>query len=569
MHTKSDNVEIMNDIDTNDAINELIDSFMKKYQEGLETKMKGSSYIFERIDLLKYHLHKISLNRGSSYIESTEWLHNKGVTINTKNTKDNNCFQYAITAGLNYKNIDCHPERISKIKPFINNYNWKNIEFPSNSKDWRKFECNNKAIALNILFVLYNTKEIRQAYISKHNDDRDNQVNLLMITDGSTNWHYLARKNIGSTNWHYLAIKNISGLLRGITSNHNGEFYCLNCLHSYRTKSKLKKHEKICKNHDGDDDNILESKPGKKSVKLAFVISADLECLLLKMNTCNNTPNKSYAIAKELHKTSGYFLLTSCSFDKSENKQTYYRARDCMKRFCDDLKEHVTRIVNYEMKPMDPLTEEEKESHENQKLCHICEKKFCTDNNKRMRKVRDHCHYTGKYRGAAHSKCNLEYIIVKEIPVLFHNGSVYDYHFIIKYLAREFKSNFEYLGENTETVPFKKVINDEEIKYKIRIGDSCRFMQDSLSNLVDNLPELKVNNIDNNVLIKRFYNTYQLCDNDINKFSLLSRKGVYPYEYMDSWKRFNETELPSKDRFYSELSLEDISDNDYDHAINV
>ena len=135
MHTKSDNVEIMNGTDTSDAIDKLIDSFMKRYQEGLETKMKGSSYIFERIDLLEYHLHKISLNRGSSYIESPEWLHNKGVTINPKNTKDYNCFQYAITATLNYQNIDCHPERISKTKPFINNYNWKDIEFPSHSKE--------------------------------------------------------------------------------------------------------------------------------------------------------------------------------------------------------------------------------------------------------------------------------------------------------------------------------------------------------------------------------------------------------------------------------------------------
>ena len=180
-----------------------------------------------------------------------------------------------------------------------------------------------------------------------------------------------------------------------------------------------------------------------------------------------------------------------------------------------------------------------------------------------MRKVRDHCHYTGKYRGAAHSKCNLNYKIVKEIPVLFHNISAYDYHFIIKYLSREFEGNFECLGENTEkyisfTVPFKKVINDKEIKYKIRISDNCRFMQDSLSHLVDNLSELKINKIDNDVLIKRFYNTYQLCDNDINKFNLLLRKGVYPYEYMHSWKRFNETELSSKDKFYRTLNLEDI-----------
>ena len=166
----------------------------------------------------------------------------------------------------------------------------------------------------------------------------------------------------GSSNWHYFAIKNLSGLLRGITSNHNGDFYCLNCLHSYRTISKLKKHEKICENHDfchlkmpDADNNILQSKPGKKSLKNAFTVYADLECLLLKMNACNNNP------AKALHRTSGYSLLKSCSFDKSENKQTYYRGKDCMKRFCDDLKVHVIRITNYQMKPIDPLTEEEEE----------------------------------------------------------------------------------------------------------------------------------------------------------------------------------------------------------------
>ena len=206
----------MSGIETNDAINELFKSFFRRYQEGLETKMKGSSFTFERVDLLEYHFHKISLNRGSSYIKSPEWIKNKGVTINPKNTKDNNCFQYAITAALNYQNIDHHPERISKLKPFINNYNWKDIEFPSHSKDWRKFEQNSKTIALNILYVPYNTKQIKQAYISKYNNKRDNQVNLLMITDGTNNWHYLA-------------VKSISALLKRLTSNHNNDFYCLNC----------------------------------------------------------------------------------------------------------------------------------------------------------------------------------------------------------------------------------------------------------------------------------------------------------------------------------------------------
>ena len=93
MHTKSDNIEIMNGTDTSDTINKLINSFMKRYQEGLETKMKGSSCIFECIDLLEYHLHKISLNRGSSYIESPIWIKNKRATINAQNAENNKCFQ--------------------------------------------------------------------------------------------------------------------------------------------------------------------------------------------------------------------------------------------------------------------------------------------------------------------------------------------------------------------------------------------------------------------------------------------------------------------------------------------
>ena len=110
-----------------------------------------------------------------------------------------------------------------------------------------------------------------------------------------------------------------------------------------------------------------------------------------------------------------------------------------------------------------------------------------------MQKVRDHCHYTGRYRGAAHSICNLRYKIPKEIPVVFHNGSKYDYHFIIKQLAREFKGNFECLGENTEkyitfSVPIKKEHdNGKTTTYKLRFIDSYRFMSASLSSLVDNL----------------------------------------------------------------------------------
>ena len=139
-----------------------------------------------------------------------------------------------------------------------------------------------------------------------------------------------------------------------------------------------------------------------------------------------------------------------CSFDETKNKLSRDRSKNCMKNFCLDLKKHATKIINYEKKEMILLTKKEEKNHNKQKVCHICRKGFNTDDgDKKYLKVKDHCHYTGKYRGAAHDICNLRYKMPKEIPVVFHNGSTYDYHFIIKDLAEEFEGEFECLGENT------------------------------------------------------------------------------------------------------------------------
>ena len=131
--------------------------------------------------------------------------------------------------------------------------------------------------------------------------------------------------------WHYLAVKNISGLLRRITSNHDGDFYCLNYFHSYKTEKKLKKHQRICRNHDfcyvkmpDENNKILKYNPGEKSLKHPFIIYADLECLLEKIDTCYNSPEKSYTEKKAKHKPSGYALVTYCTFDKAKITVNYY-----------------------------------------------------------------------------------------------------------------------------------------------------------------------------------------------------------------------------------------------------
>ena len=318
-----------------------------------------------------------------------------------------------------------------------------------------------------------------------------------------------------------------------------------------------------------NDNNIIKYNHGEKSIKLPFVVYADLECLLEKMSTCYNNPEESSTTKINKHTPSGSSIFTHCSFDKSKSKLNYYRGEDCMTKFCKDLREHATKIFNYEKKDMIPLTKREEENYNNQKVCYICK---------------------------------------KEIPEVFHNGSTYDYHFIIKELVKEFEGNFECLGENTEkyitfSVPIKKKIEnkDIEITYKIKFIDSYRFMATSLSKLVDNLTEdihgdkcvdcksdlsyMKV--IDealifrsfnckknykkeiNKELIERFASTYKFCNNDLNKFVMLLRKGVYPYEYTDGWDKFNETSIPNEESFYSTLTMENISETDYRHAKNV
>ena len=182
MNTRSVNEEFMNGSDLDEIIKELFKSLLQRYQEDLREKMRGSDFAFDGVNFLYYDFNKISINRGGSYIDSPKWLKNKKSTINPKNS-DYKCFQYAVTLALNLDKINGHPQRISKIKPFIEEYNWKDIDFPSTSKDWKKFELNNE-IALNILYVPHNTKKVEIAYKSKHNLTREKQVILLMISNG-------------------------------------------------------------------------------------------------------------------------------------------------------------------------------------------------------------------------------------------------------------------------------------------------------------------------------------------------------------------------------------------------
>ena len=188
-------------------------------------------------------------------------------------------------------------------------------------------------------------------------------------------------------------------------------------------------------------------------------------------------------------------MFIRCSFDEKENKLSYYRGKDCIEKLCKKLKESTAEIINRKNKEMVPLPLEENNFYNEQEICCICKEKLCMDKDDESyiikRKVKDHCHYSGKFRGAARSKCNLNYNVQKEIPIIIHNAS-YDTYFMVNQLAIEFKGELNCIGDNMEryiafSVPIKKECNNNKtIKYKLKFIDSFRFMPTSLSELVDN-----------------------------------------------------------------------------------
>ena len=288
-----------------------------------------------------------------------------------------------------------------------------------------------------------------------------------------------------------------------------------------------------------------------------------------------------------------------------------------MKKLSKKLIEIGKEICNEEKKEIEHLTNDEREQHKKAEKCYICGKRFSTNKKSKcyqnFEKVRDHCHCTRKYRGAAHSLCDLRHLEQSDILVILHNESNYDFHLLIKDLAKEHLPYIKCLGENTEKyISFSLKIDnpeyDEDNKdedkpksYNLRFADSFRFLE----SLTDKLSEINNKtcvkckerdkstqycefvNLDMNRLrykclkcedipyksiqpvIVKFPNTYRLSNKNNEKFILLLRKGVYPYEYMDNWDRCNENALPSKEKFHIHLYMQCITDNDYNHAKNV
>ena len=278
--------------------------------------------MFDEVLFLDVNFHRLDLTRGSSYIPVPDWTANKKVVINPKNENDEECFRWAVTTALHYKEIKSHPERVSNIIGYANNYNWSGLEFPVAINKINEFKKNSNDTAVYVLGV--KGKRIYICRNSKHYDGK-NVVNLLLTGDGERR--------------HYTAIKSLSRLLGSSNSKHKRkQHFCLNCLQSFHSEESRDKHFEYCKDNEAvriempKEGPFMEFHDGKNQFKVPFVMYADFEANLKPTEGTSLNPEESYTKEINQHIPSGFRVYSKFAYGEVENPLKLYRGEDCVKK---------------------------------------------------------------------------------------------------------------------------------------------------------------------------------------------------------------------------------------------
>ena len=541
---------IINHTEINEALQMSKQNILNQISQWIS---EGSGWTIKSVDSNYLNIIKYKPMKGSSYIQLPSELRNsaKGL-INMKN-EDNECFRWCHIRHLNPQ--EKYPQRIKKVdKPYVGKLDYSGVEFPVNVKHYNKIEKQN---SINISVFGYEDKQPYPIYVSK--EKYKDHMELLLITENE--------------NKHYVLIKDFNKFMYNQTKHEHRKHFCMCCLQCFSSERVLSNHKDICIQVNGTqaikmpqkDNNILKFNNFYKQQPVPFVIYADFEAITEKIHGCRQNNESSYTEAYQKHTDCGYGYKVVCCYDDKYTKPIQlYRGEKAVYKFMENILEEVKyckRVMKkYFNKPL-RMTEENEQEFKKATTCHICDKKYT----EKDIQVRDHCHITGKFRGSAHQECNLKLRInPKEIkiPVIFHNLRGYDSHFIMQEIGAIVK-NHAYKNNKGEEkqMNINAIPNNMEKYMAFMLGnhltfiDSFQFMSLSLDELVSNLPAeaLKYTN-------KRFQK---------EKLNLMTRKGIYPYDYMDSFEKFNKTELPTKEEFYSILNNEHISDEDYCHAKKV
>ena len=512
----------------------------------------GSGWVISSVDNLYINIVKYEPLKGSSYIELPIELRNSAKGLINIQNKDDKCFLYCHIRHLNPQ--EKYPQRFKKCdKIFINQLNYDGIDFPVNINQYNKIEKQNN---ININVFAYENKKPYPIYIS--NEKNENHIELLLLTKNNKK--------------HYVLIKDFNKFMFNQTKNRNKKHFCMSCLQCFSSERVLNDHKNIClvinktqaiKMPDKEN-NILKFNNYFKQQKVPFIIYADFEAITKKIHGCMKNDDKSFTEEYQKHIDCSYgYKLVCCYDDKYSKPVQIYRGKDSAYKFLEKMLDeviHCKKIVKKHFNKELIMTKDDENNFKKSTECHICNKKY----NEKDIRVRDHCHITGKFRGSAHQDCNLQLKIdvnKLKIPVVFHNLKNYDSHFIIQNIGKLVKNHTfkNKKGENTE-MKINLIPNNMEKYMSFMIGnnllfiDSFQFMNSSLDKLVSNLPK------------ESFKYTSELYKD--KQFDLMCKKGVYPYDFMDSFEKFNAT-LPSKEEFYNILNDEHITDEKYKHANSV
>ena len=316
------------------------------------------------------------------------------------------------------------------------------------------------------------------------------EINLLMVSEDGI--------------WHYTAIKSLSRLLSSKNSNtKHKQHFCMNCLQGFTQESSRDQHRVYCKDNESvrvempKQGSTVEFKDGQNQFRVPFMMYADFKSILEPMGPVepgSPNPNQPYTNEVNQHTPSGWCVYSKFAYGEVVTPLRTYRGKDCIETFCNYIKGEACRLYHmFPELPMDPLTKKQWKKYKRSTKCHICYKPFTQTN----LKVRDHCHYTGLYRGPAHSLCNLRYKIPSYIPVVFHSLSGYDAHLFIRELGGH-ASDMEVITKNKEDyisfsikVPVDNYIDkngeEKDKLIELRFIDSFKFMSSSLDSLTKNL----------------------------------------------------------------------------------
>ncbi len=583
-----------------DTLNNLLNQFIDEVKGEIEAwSQRGSGWVVDEILEAYINVARYEPLRGGSFMDLPKKLKNKKSILNIQN-RDNQCLRWAIRAALFSPTGDM---RRPSSYPTEDGLDFTGIDFPTPVKQIDRLERQNPNLAINV-FGWEKDRVIVHRITEKGFDAQT--INLMIITQGD--------------NTHYSWVKRLTALLFD-QSRHNGvKHFCERCLHGYTKKDLLERHKPECKGllktptrteMPKEGENKMEFTNHHKQMKAPYVVYADFECVLKKIDGCEPAPNSSYTVKTEKHEPCGFSYIVVRSDGTTYGPFTY-KGEDAVYMFLRWLQNHEWEMRE-DMAVKRPLlmTPEDCRRHKDSNDCHICNKPLLKDlyldsvgvhepytgkysrqshrrcffnairdlptpvkkpkdkidqwiaNNQETclfcaepllvrnfkDSVRDHDHITGRYRGAAHNDCNFKLKMnakTTPIPVFFHNLKGYDGHLLMQAMARV-PGEIKCIPTNTEKYISFSLGN-------LRFVDSVNFMPSSLDKLVKGSDEFPI-------LQKIFPQE--------NKQKLLVKKGIHPYEYMDSFERFEETELPVKEKFYPSLSGKGITDEDYQHAQEV